>query len=110
MPQLFSTKLEAVKTLTSSVKEFTFALPENMKLSFVFIPGQFIRLFIPNSENKPLTRSYSLANHKRDPSGRLTLAASYVEGGVASEYLFNPTIIRFFSSTSFWYLYAESII
>jgi ferredoxin-NADP reductase len=89
MPQILDLTLESVKDLNASVRHFVFKLPQGLKLPFVFIPGQFIRLFIPSAEGKPISRSYSLANNKWDPLGYLECAASYVKGGLASEYLFN---------------------
>lgn len=81
----FELTLESSTFLNDSVKHFAFRLPS--ELDFAFIPGQFIRLFIPNSENKKIARSYSLAQMSLD-SGIIELAASYVKGGLATEHLF----------------------
>lgn len=55
---------------------------------FQFIPGQFITLLIDTPE-KQLRRSYSIANTYHDGSNTIEFAASYVDGGIASELLFN---------------------
>ena len=89
MPQLFELTLNKRIPLTDQVSHFEFDLDPLKAKIFTFVPGQFIRLYIPNPENKNLSRSYSLANNSWDPKGKLTLAASYIKDGVASEYLFN---------------------
>lgn len=84
----FPLKLKWTKMLTPRVKHFTFEWLDPVT-PFTFIPGQFIRLTIPTGAEKPPTRSYSLANNHWDEPHTLQFAASYVEGGVASEYLFH---------------------
>lgn len=85
--------LKSSHMLCPRVKYFTFAKEDNSSISFV--PGQFITLNIetneknPNTDkNKILHRSYSIANV---PSGsnQIEIACAYVEGGVASNLLFN---------------------
>ncbi len=54
-----------------------------------FKPGQNISLFLPISENDPERyRTYSIANTP-NKEGLLEVCISYVEGGKASDYLFN---------------------
>ena len=56
-------------------------------LEFPFVAGQFIMIHF-EYEGKALNRSYSLANKPSD-ANIIEFAASYVEGGAASELLFN---------------------
>lgn len=57
------------------------------KTPLPFIAGQFITLHIPGP-TKVLHRSYSIANAPNQGTS-IEMACSYVEGGVASELLFN---------------------
>jgi len=53
-----------------------------------FVPGQFITLHLNSPDKtKILHRSYSIAN--APGKKEIEIACSYVEGGVASEFLFN---------------------
>src|SRR3990167_3260139 len=73
--------------ITPNVKHFKFSPPN--ELPFKFIPGQFITLHI-KIHDKILKRSYSIASIPGQDT-TIDFAASYVAGGVASEYLFNLT-------------------
>lgn len=53
---------------------------------FTYIPGQFLTVHFQVAD-KMVKRSYSIANPPNE-SGQLEFAASYIEGGVGSEYLF----------------------
>ncbi len=68
--------------LTPSVKHFIFK-PEN---PVHYLPGQFITIHIEH-DGKTLRRSYSIANAPRKDQ-KIEFAAGFVEGGVASELLF----------------------
>jgi len=79
--------LQWAKMISPQVKYFGFTLEDNAPISFV--PGQFITLHIHSPEkNKILHRSYSIANAPGQ-NNLIELACSYVEGGVASNLLFN---------------------
>lgn len=84
----FPLKLSGVKQLTPGVKHFQFVRTDEQ--AFPFIPGQFITLHIDH-EGKKLRRSYSIASLP-GKENTIDFAASYVEGGPASELLFNLNI------------------
>jgi len=76
--------LKSVKSISPYVKHFEFDVElEN----FHYIPGQFITIHFEKNGQK-LHRSYSIASI---PEGKKTIefAAGYVEGGPATELLFN---------------------
>ncbi len=77
--------LQSTKIIAPKVRHLVFACEGEE--TFNFIPGQFITLHIPHGE-KPLNRSYSIANTHQQ-GNLIEFAASYVEKGVASELLFN---------------------
>lgn len=66
-------------------------LRTNKKIKFK--PGQNISLYLPISENKPeRKRTYSIANSP-NAEGLLEICIAYVEGGRASEFLFNEITV-----------------
>jgi ferredoxin-NADP reductase len=81
----FNLTLEWAKMLTPNVKHFAFKDPTGALSAFT--PGQFITLQVPFGD-KPLRRSYSLANIPGQ-SDLIEFAAGYVQGGPSSQYLFN---------------------
>src|SRR3990167_1409586 len=86
----FSLKLLEAQTIAPGVKHFKFSC--NDQASFAYIPGQFITLHIPSTENKQvLRRSYSIASI-RGIDETIDFAASYIAQGPASTFLFalNP--------------------
>ena len=64
-----------------------FAFTHTTQQKFSFIPGQFISLHWSTDEGE-IKRSYSVAT-RQESSNEIELAASFVEGGFASEKLFN---------------------
>lgn len=82
----FQIVLQRSELIAPGVRHLVFACEDNQ--DFVFIPGQFITIHIPTAA-KVLRRSYSIANSYHDGGATVEFAASYVEGGVASELLFN---------------------
>lgn len=82
----FTLILNSAKLIAPTVLHLNFHIEG--EAVFQFIPGQFITLHIPGPV-KELRRSYSVANIYHDGSNTIEFAASYVEGGVASELLFN---------------------
>jgi ferredoxin-NADP reductase len=80
-------KLIEKKSITPRVYSLKFTLVEpNI---FDFIPGQFISIFIPQTEGKVLRRSYSLVNR---PGADFEIIYTYFQGGIASEYFKNLQI------------------
>ena len=77
--------LDSAFMLTPKVKHFVFRheSPEE----FIYRPGQFITLHFENA-NKPLRRSYSIANVPSQHN-RIEIAASFIEGGPGSTLLFH---------------------
>jgi ferredoxin-NADP reductase len=78
-------KLLSTKMLTPSVKQFV--IRNTQQPSFDFIPGQFITIHFEHS-GKMLKRSYSIANSPTTDHS-IEFAASHVESGPGTEYLFN---------------------
>lgn len=76
-------KLKNSYLITPSVMHFVFSCEDN----FEYIPGQFITIYI-EKEDKVLKRSYSIASTPRN-NKEIEIAASYVENGPGTEYLFN---------------------
>lgn len=77
--------LDSTKMLTPNVKHFVFRTANSEPLDF--IPGQFITILIPSGDKK-VKRSYSIAS-MGEHNHLIEFAASYVEGGIASNFLFN---------------------
>ncbi len=74
--------LVRARTLTSNVRELTFAT----SCDFLFEPGQWVNLFFPkfrNPQGAPLKRAYSIASAPR-PDGTFDLAVTRVTDGPAS--------------------------
>lgn len=67
------------------VNHISLTCPEH----FSFIPGQFITIHFEHA-GRSIRRSYSIAS-RPGVDQTIDFAASYVEGGVASEYLFGLT-------------------
>ena len=75
------------KDLGLSAKNLTFkVLSISDSENFTFTPGQFISLFL-DIHGMTIKRSYSIAN--LEPSNTIDIAATDVEGGLATNYLFN---------------------
>lgn len=81
----FPIELLKCTALTDKLHLFTFSTPE--ALNFDFIPGQFVNIFLPY-QGESLQRSYSIASIP-NPERTIEIAVAYVEGGRASEVLFN---------------------
>jgi len=77
--------LKSAEMIAPKVKYFTFEREDQAKPQFN--AGQFITLHI-QGPTKILHRSYSIANMP-DDNNHVEFACSYVEGGVASNLLFN---------------------
>ena len=77
--------LQWSKMIAPQVKHFSFVREDNAPISFV--AGQFMTLNI-EGPNKIIHRSYSIANMP-GVDNSVEMACAYVEGGVASNLLFN---------------------
>lgn len=77
--------LEQVDRITPNVKHFKFRCEQSS--TFDYKPGQFITIHFEHL-GKMLRRSYSIAN-KPEQNNMIEFAAGYVEGGPASQLLFD---------------------
>lgn len=82
---MFQFQVENAAMITPRVKHFSINNTDSEK--FDYTPGQFITIHFEH-QGKTIRRSYSIANAPQG-SQRLEFAASYVESGPGSEYLFN---------------------
>src|SRR5438094_8371240 len=80
----YSSKLLRTSHLSERTKHFEFNVPEMEK--FDFAAGQFISMVAPNSENKQITRAYSVASVPRG-NPLFDLCLNRVEGGFFSNFL-----------------------
>jgi ferredoxin-NADP reductase len=78
-------ELRSSELIAPRVKHLAFAMQDGSAMPFV--PGQFLSLHFL-AEDKPHGRSYSIAS--RDSKGTLLeIAVAYVDGGLASDVLFD---------------------
>lgn len=84
--EAFLIKLVETREIAPQVKHFVFKYTGSE--AFTYIPGQFITLLLEQGE-KVLRRSYSLASCPDLAHHHIEFAASYVENGTASEFLFS---------------------
>ncbi len=84
--QAFLLRFLRYQQIAPSVRHFIFERVDEQ--CFDFVPGQFITLLLPNGD-VTLRRSYSLASEPVSGSKQIEFAASYVEGGFASQLLFS---------------------
>ena len=88
----FNVRLEGSNILSATTRDFRFIRTDNKVVEFK--PGQFFRFLFSDGRGE-FERSYSLCNGDVDPgvdmaeSSNLDLLISTVEGGRASELLFN---------------------
>jgi ferredoxin-NADP reductase len=80
----FDLVLQSHTEITPKLRHLEFLRADGKALTF--IPGQFMTLLLKNSAGELKRRSYSLANPPH--SATIGMAISYVEGGIASETLF----------------------
>ena len=81
----FFMTLQRVEEIAPGVLHFAFMRDDGEPLEY--IPGQFITLHIQTAD-KTYRRSYSIASIPGE-TNTIDFAASYVEGGIASELLFH---------------------
>ena len=81
--------VEKIEDTSENVRHIWLRTPKVIK----FKPGQNISLYLPISENEPeRKRTYSLAN-RPNKEGLLEICISYVDGGKASDFLFNEITV-----------------
>jgi len=83
--EMFQFQLESTYMLSPNVKHFVFNHTKDT--IFDYLPGQFITLNFEH-QGKIIRRSYSIANAPQKDN-RIEFAASYVESGPGTNYLFN---------------------
>ncbi len=84
--QKFELELITKTRITPNTLHFAFKRADGLELDF--IPGQFVTFLFDHEDGKVRRRSYSVATIKEE-SKAIEVAVSYVEGGIASELLFN---------------------
>ena len=83
---MFTVRLERIRTLSESTKDFRFACAANTSLDYK--PGQFYR-FVFADERGEFERSYSLCNFDELYGQHIDLVVSQVDNGRATNLLFN---------------------
>lgn len=87
----YKSKIIRIEQEAPNTRRFWLEVPELEKVDFT--PGQFITMDLPIHEKRlKRWRSYSIAN-RPDGSNILELCIVYLEGGLASNYLFNEAKI-----------------
>lgn len=87
MPKWLNSKVIDIQKETPTTWRFWIEVLDIEQIDFK--PGQFITMDLPIHEKRTKRwRSYSIANHP-DGTNILELCIVYLEGGLASEYLFN---------------------
>ena len=85
-------KIRQMEMQNERTKSFTIEV-DNGGEPFDFVPGQFITMDLPISDSRlKRWRSYSIANAPNG-SNTLELCIGYLDGGAASDYLFNQVKI-----------------
>ena len=83
---MFTVRLERIRTLSASTRDFRFVRVDGGALSFR--AGQFFRFVFRDADGE-FERSYSLCNHESAAPAILDLVVSRVEGGRATRLLFD---------------------
>ena len=83
---MFTVRLERVRTLSESTRDFRFACAANTSLDY--IPGQFYRFVFSDAQGE-FERSYSLCNFDELYGQHMDLVVSKVDNGRATNLLFN---------------------
>jgi ferredoxin-NADP reductase len=82
----FPIRLEQAYNIAPKVRHFIFVRADDEP--FDFIAGQFVNLHF-TVDDEALQRSYSIATPAHAGNQKIELAISFVEGGKASDFLFN---------------------
>ena len=83
MNNFHSLKVKAIKRQTDKAVQVTFDIPEILKSTFSFSPGQYITLS-KNIDNEEVRRSYSISS---TPSEGLSVVIKAIPDGVFSNYV-----------------------
>lgn len=81
---IYNMKIESIIDHTPVVRELI--LKTNEPNQFNFRSGQFVMLHVPQENQKPALRAYSIASDERDSTG-YKLLFKYVDNGKASEFV-----------------------
>lgn len=88
----YDSRLVKIEEQTSSTRRFWLEVPEGESLDYR--PGQFVTLDLPIAEKRlQRWRSYSIANPPNGNNRRLELCIVQLEGGRATDYLFNEMTV-----------------
>lgn len=85
----FQVELISNESVASNTRKLVFALKNPANISYK--PGQFVSFIMPTDDERPIKRSYSIANLETSPESTsyIEFVISHVEGGRASELFFN---------------------
>ncbi|GAA4352156.1 FAD-binding oxidoreductase [Kangiella taiwanensis] len=85
----FKVHLESNEQITANTRKLVFRLDDPKTITYK--PGQFVSFMLGTEDDRPIKRSYSIANLETDGenSTYIEFVISYVEGGKASELFFN---------------------
>ena len=85
----FQVHLESNEEITPNVRKLVFRLDEPETITYK--PGQFVSFMLGTEDDRPIKRSYSIANMETngDNSTYIEFVISYVDGGKASNLFFN---------------------
>lgn len=85
----FQVQLTSNEKIATNTQKLVFKLKEPNGITYK--PGQFVSFVMPSDDERPIKRSYSIANLEQSPENtdHIEFVISYVEGGRASELFFN---------------------
>ncbi|WP_223669033.1 FAD-binding oxidoreductase [Kangiella shandongensis] len=85
----FQVRLDSNEKITPKVHKLVFKLDDPKTISYK--PGQFVSFMLPSEDERPIKRSYSIANLEKssDDTTYIEFVIAYVEGGKATELFFN---------------------
>jgi ring-1,2-phenylacetyl-CoA epoxidase subunit PaaE len=73
-------RVAEVRRETSDTVSVALEVPETLRETFRFSPGQFVGFRVPGADGKPVTRSYSICSGLDD--GELRVVVKHLQGGV----------------------------
>lgn len=85
----FQVRLESNEKITPNVRKLVFKLEDPKTISYK--PGQFVSFMLGTEDDRPIKRSYSIANLEKSPDETtyIEFVISHVKGGKATELFFN---------------------
>lgn len=81
----FELRLQRTTKITPNVLHLDFIRTDGKKLNFV--PGQFVTFLLTDKDGQLKRRSYSISSFPNED--RISIAVSFVKGGIATDLLFN---------------------